>query len=351
MLGTVTIKNYKSIKDLTLECKRINLFIGRPNVGKSNLLEAISLLDSHSGIGNPEYIRKENFRNLFFDQEINNIIEVDDGDYGVRIFYNPSHSSDYSFNIIKHNNINSISNGESLLTSKLSFLVRQSLTHTNSTYYQYNNKGGGSKEDQIIEYKKVVKPYLFKKINNQKIYNENQFLPLSSPFGENIFTVLKNNKPLLKEIAELFKEYGYDLVIDSITDQAEIQKNDQGIVYKVPFSLVADTLQRIIFHKCAIRSNLNSTILFEEPENHSFPPYIKELAQEMIDSETNQFFVATHSPYLFDTIVSEAKAEEVAIHIVSFEDYQTKVKLLSKQDIADISNHGIDVFFNLDMFA
>lgn len=38
------IRNFKSIRELKLTgFKRINLFIGRPNVGKSNLLEALSL--------------------------------------------------------------------------------------------------------------------------------------------------------------------------------------------------------------------------------------------------------------------------------------------------------------------
>ena len=43
-ISHVHINNFKSIKDVTLnDCRRINLFIGKPNVGKSNLLEAMSL--------------------------------------------------------------------------------------------------------------------------------------------------------------------------------------------------------------------------------------------------------------------------------------------------------------------
>ena len=38
MIKNLTIQNFKSIKDLQLDCKRINLFIGEPNSGKSNLL-------------------------------------------------------------------------------------------------------------------------------------------------------------------------------------------------------------------------------------------------------------------------------------------------------------------------
>jgi AAA15 family ATPase/GTPase len=38
------IKNFKSIKDVKLSCKKINLFIGEPYSGKSNLLEVFALL-------------------------------------------------------------------------------------------------------------------------------------------------------------------------------------------------------------------------------------------------------------------------------------------------------------------
>ena len=44
MLKNLTIKNYKSIKELEIKnLNRINLFVGRNNAGKSNILEAILL--------------------------------------------------------------------------------------------------------------------------------------------------------------------------------------------------------------------------------------------------------------------------------------------------------------------
>jgi len=44
LINLLIIKNFKSIKEAQLSCKRINLFIGEPNTGKSNLLESIALL-------------------------------------------------------------------------------------------------------------------------------------------------------------------------------------------------------------------------------------------------------------------------------------------------------------------
>jgi AAA15 family ATPase/GTPase len=36
-IKNLEIKNFKSVKHLKLDCKRINLFIGEPNTGKSNI--------------------------------------------------------------------------------------------------------------------------------------------------------------------------------------------------------------------------------------------------------------------------------------------------------------------------
>ena len=41
----ITICNFKSLEDVKIQgCKTFNLFIGRPNVGKSNIIEALSCL-------------------------------------------------------------------------------------------------------------------------------------------------------------------------------------------------------------------------------------------------------------------------------------------------------------------
>ena len=44
MITTFDIKGFKSVKAIHLDCKRINLFIGEPNTGKSNILEALGFL-------------------------------------------------------------------------------------------------------------------------------------------------------------------------------------------------------------------------------------------------------------------------------------------------------------------
>ena len=113
---------------------------------------------------------------------------------------------------------------------------------------------------------------------------------------------------------------------------------------------MADTLQRMIFHIAAIESNKESILLFEEPESHTYPPYIWELANRIVDDEENQYFITTHSPYLLNTILEKAEVDEVGLFVTYYENYQTKIKRLSNAEIEQLLSYGIDIFLNLSSF-
>jgi len=81
-IKTLEIQNFKSIKHLKMDCNRINVFVGKPNVGKSNILEGLSLpiifpiylTDSSEQIN--LLIRNSVYSNLFFDNNTNEIIQI-----------------------------------------------------------------------------------------------------------------------------------------------------------------------------------------------------------------------------------------------------------------------------------
>ena len=68
----ININNFKSIRECQIDgCRRINLIIGKPNVGKSNLLEALSLfslpfLRENRLKSITNFIRLENETELFY---------------------------------------------------------------------------------------------------------------------------------------------------------------------------------------------------------------------------------------------------------------------------------------------
>ena len=80
----IIISNFKSIRELKLEgLTRINLFIGKPNVGKSNIVEALGVFSLPYMRINPNkkistIIRIENINEIFFDGNFENQISLID---------------------------------------------------------------------------------------------------------------------------------------------------------------------------------------------------------------------------------------------------------------------------------
>ena len=111
---------------------------------------------------------------------------------------------------------------------------------------------------------------------------------------------------------------------------------------------MSDTLKRIIFYMLAIHSNKNAAIVLEEPESQTFPYYTKHLAEEIALDDENQYFIATHNPYLLRSIIEKAPKIKVNIFVVSTEEYLTKVTKLDSHNVRDLLES--DPFFNLSSF-
>ena len=191
-----------------------------------------------------------------------------------------------------------------------------------------------------------IKKYSF---NPAVKYKEHKTPFLYPPFGANLLYVLELMPELRKLYAQWFRQYGLRLVLDTASQSVKIQKEKGDEVFQLPYSSVADTLQRIIFYKTAVASNKNSVLLFEEPEAHAYPPYIAEFTQEVIRSQTNQFFIVTHSPLIVNDFL-EGAIDDLAIFMVDFKDGQTAAKPLTREEIREVYQYGIDLFFNNESY-
>ncbi|GHT32009.1 hypothetical protein FACS189434_02850 [Bacteroidia bacterium] len=323
----VDIHNFKSIKDLKLEdCRRINLFIGYPNVGKSNVLEALGLFSVpylEKGENLNKLVRVENAVELFNSSSEQNLCTIDTNLQKIKL------------EITDHLHL--------LLNNKLFFHFSEE-----NNYLRHTPNGKTSKNEEIIS---NIKRYIFNSDNEWKSDNKNQLLP---PFGENIVDVLSfnpNMSDVLDFIKREFERNGLKLVLNKKDKSILVQRNvSKEIVLLLPYFSLADTLQRIIFYKTAIVSNKNSVLLFEEPEAHAFPPYIQTIMNDIIDAESNQFFIVTHSPLVVNAFLEYEKLrKETSIYLFDFKDNQTTVKRLSEEEMQLAYDYG-DLFFNLENF-
>ncbi|HDR51269.1 MAG TPA: ATPase [Mariniphaga anaerophila] len=336
----IAILNFKSIRNLKLEgLTRINLFIGKPNVGKSNILEAFGVFSlPYSQFADnkkiTEFIRIQHEPELFFDGNVSepSVIKTNmehcDIEYKVTPLITDNYGNSYSQQTDKLLNFNFDSAGQE------SF---QLIIDENLAVHVLNNP----------ETPPILKKYVFIPGKNQ---TGNKISFLLPPNGKNLFKIIEENNLLKTEIKELFREYNLKLVFDKASRELKITKPPQNDeIFLIPYHSIADTLQRIIFYKTAIASNQNSVLIFEEPEAHAFPPYIVHITQEIIDANSNQFILSTHSPYVLDYFLENAR-DELSIFMVDYKNGETVANKLSKEDMDDIYSYGIDLFTNYETF-
>jgi len=331
----VHINNFKSIVNLELEdCRRINLFIGYPNVGKSNVLEALSLFSIpflKGGENLNKLVRVENAVELFHSSSKQNVCTIGTNLKKLELLITPPY-----FQIFHDKD------GKGILYS----FVEDLKLFEKSPYTD-------SEDGEVKFYDESnIKRYTFNPRNEWKSDNESQLLP---PFGENIIDVLSYNQNMvdvLNFIKKEFEKSGLQLVLNKKDKSILVQRNvSKEVVLLLPYSSIADTLQRVIFYKTAIASNQNSVLLFEEPEAHAFPPYIANIMQDIIEAKTNQFFIVTHSPFVVnDFLEYEHLRRETSIYLFDFKNDQTTVKRLTDEEMDEIYEYGMDLFFNLESF-
>jgi predicted ATP-dependent endonuclease of OLD family len=159
----------------------------------------------------------------------------------------------------------------------------------------------------------------------------------------------ERGQQLKKEIAAMFKDYGLSLVFDKSSQSLKIMQSGKKDIFLIPYNSMADTLQRVIFFKAAIASNKNAVLLFEEPEAHSFPPYITHITQEMIYRKDNQYFIATHSPFILNDLLENCK-EEIAVFNTNYNNHQTEIRRFSEAELTEIYQNGVDLFTNNESY-
>ena len=352
------IKNFKSIKHVKFDISRVNLYIGKSNSGKSNLIEALTLFNFIQGKEKrniePTLIRYTSLDNLFYDRNLTNDIEVSiDKDLALVTYYSGLNAFFHIINPLAE----FLQNRESYskqATSINAVLENKILNEAKAHPADYFSKLAAlDMNGQILSGAGALAEE-----NPIRRYKFRDGVPYGNPFaaylktsGDNLYAIVQGNPDVREWINSFYEEFGLEFLMDYSSRTFEVQKKGKGIVYKIPFELTPDTFRRMLFHVAAIYSNKNATILLEEPESHSFPPYVKELSELIKADKDNTYFITTHSPYFFNSMVEDSeKVKDISFFHVYYEDYQTKIKKLTQEELDNISGSGADIFFNIDSF-
>lgn len=331
-IQNIEISNFKSIKDLKIDgCKKINIFAGKPNAGKSNILEAISMLR----LDNIE----DDFREYLRFNQYEDLTHFGNTDENIKIITNIGIIDFDAFELfgVSYKIGNNIINYEIKVNPN-----------------KFTNDILGENKSYPKDYKPFdynIFFYKYKKYFYNKYFYNKKLNVFGGNLGEIIYKESSlNQKKLLDTISNLIPR-NFKVRIDSTNFEMSITKEMNPFVeYSLPYSMIADTLQRLIFYKVAIMSNEDSVLLFEEPEAHCFEPYILEFTNEIKYNENNnQFFIVTHSDFIIQEFLrDEESRKDTQIYLVNNVEGQTEVKKLDADKNEDVYDYNMNVFFNFD---
>ena len=314
MVDKVEIQNFKSIRHIEFPARRVNLFIGQPNSGKSNILEALSLSTPSTYEHFQELLRFKLSADLYFDQRVTEKVVVCAGGWKLNLTFNG--------------------------TTHLGFFSGKAQQPTFG--FSLHHTGLNSKPPVAIT------PFRLYKFRALDQFPNPQPGALAPPFGDNLAAVLYSNEGLRKKIGGIFRSSGYRLQIKPAERELLISKDVGDEIYSYPWASVSETLRRVAFYMAILETSQQVILLLDEPEANTFPFYTKYLAEQIALGDSNQFFITTHNPYLLSSVVEKAAQQDVQVFVTRLEDYQTKIMKVPDENLPLLLELNSDVFFNLD---
>jgi AAA15 family ATPase/GTPase len=327
MIQKLSIRNFKSIRELDLDCRRVNVFIGEPNVGKTNALEALALLSVEALHDLKKVFRLTRISDLSSEQDSQKELSVTCDDLELTAYFHAP------------------------ALAGASFVYRSKSNGAETTYFvkevgdvQLAKENGTTQQPTPFS----TSYYLFD--TNSRIDLGNDHQPRLSPvFGENLAEFLSDNKAARLVASSFFETCHHRLLIDRTNRTLLVAREEEGALIALPYSSASETLRRMVFFSLALAANRDQTLIFDEPEAHSFPPYTKTLAERIaLDDRGNQFFLTTHSPYMLDSLLSKTPAKDLNVVLCRMENFETKAYPMNHEQIDQIKEWSMDAFFNFD---
>lgn len=338
-ITSITIKNFRSIKDETIEFPRSGVLalVGPNNAGKSNILKAFENI-----LGESWFSGEKAELNDHFKKNSKNVIEIEIFfDNGRRVRFNssekwPEYFDDNNRKITPWNSPQD-STGSVKDDFPCTFLPANRDLAKNMQFRSYELMGKIAKafNDKIEEQTKTALKTKFDEIMSELDSIEG-FTGFKNDFTS-YFDELQSDSPYKLKVAfKAFTPLNYFKTINILANDSSVN-NDYDID---PVELGEGNKSLILFalirsYAKNFKQHANGILAIEEPEIYLHPQARRHLYQvfnEIVNNSNIQIIYTTHSPDFLST------EEFPSIGLVSKDSNDgTKVKTVKEQDLVDFS--------------
>jgi len=352
MLTKIAIKNYKSLENVELALRPLNVLVGPNNSGKSNLLDCLEWLREFMMIQGPGAIESRGgFKNLVWNGEIQRTISIElSGSLGRKSSYQ------YLLEVSGGKTHHSISKELFKIDDAILLEYPVSLGNYSGQYILYNRKQERLQNGSIIRGNEPNLKYLagiesvpelsqFRtEIENWRFHNPvpsrmrnpvqvRRDLRLGKE-GENLSGVLHSIHSEFRDAFQKLEEKLRSAVpevtqlVTALTEGGEtyINLKENKLNLPIPSWAMSDgTLALLAMLAVFYSPEPPPLVCLEEPENFLHPHLLELLGELLINaSDRSQIMITTHSPYLLDLFKPE--------NVIIIEKKEGKTTLQSAQN-------------------
>lgn len=326
MITKISIKNYKSLEDVTLTLGPLTVLVGANASGKSNILDALSMLKELL-VGNPPVdsvlARRGDYQAVVWGSEIGRDISIElnwepESRVKQRVHFNYSitFGPDDGRCVIKGESIGldgkevlgrsspgtySFPGGSASIDERISSL-QQARYHVPQSVQILNLIGTWVFYDfdlhQMRPPHSIRNEYRLNETGNNLSTVLHALFSIESPLFRDIFDSVKSSVPVVEKLVS-------PIVGDNKTQVALKEKDVPEPV--AAWGLSDGTLFSLALATALLTPEVPSLLTLEAPDT-TLHPYVMEHVAEMLKSASRktQVIATTHSPYLLDFVPAES---------------------------------------------
>ena len=373
-LVSLSSKNYRSLRDVTVEPGRLSVFIGANASGKSAILDALRFLSEavQARDFHPPVYSRGGILNLAWKGEEADQIELQavlqDGDkrfeWTVRLvrqsyeFHVEEHVYEVSFGSPPSQLLNA-EKGEGWWWSgekRERVKLKQSPSACALAAATADGSFLAREVAEFIGGWGFFDPNPFLLRRDWNLSDSGRFDPYGRNLGETLYALDRSSPELLEKIVLATRSVvglPYDIEVRESEDRFYFVQEEPGLQFRVSqMGVSSGTLRMLALMTALYASPETGLIGIEEPENYIHPAALSSFTEHVLDSRNRgQFMLTTHSPMLLDILDDPA-----AVNVVSRNDSEGTTVIKEKdpngvRKALDASGFGLGEYYETRGFG